>query len=528
MSGEFDPRITAYFGDAVLRAGFMPTPHLFLRHYAQLGLDSTHAMFLLQIMETAWDFGDPPKTSSDFARRMGVGKKAIQRYTSHVEELGLINVFSQFDDSGAQVENCYDLSPLFAKLAQFAPEPTPGGSLRRQQRRTGALAAATASTATSVRDVSASPGQNDPVPPGQISTRPPGHIRPGEPDQFVAPRSDSYVQGAGSRRSGLKAEQRILKKQQEQMLLNEHSSSTRAQSDTAQSTRSVTTEHEPPLPGWALRWQHALSAADVARSVELLRRMQIDNPVRTLLASAYTPADIWALRVYSLSKGWSPALTVSQSYDKLRKLPMLAVELASQHDDVGRQLAALEPETAEAVIELVFRCCPQAERLRAEPLWVTADSALAATIAAVWQMVAELRGLAASALTLSTASQPAPPPDQADGVVGALWQATLTQLQNRLPAIEFATWIAPSMLLSLEQHADAAHAIIGVPHIFAREQITSGYLTSLSQALAQVLGKPVTVQIEIDATLCVPQPIVAPPQPRPIVSHNAPLQHARR
>ena len=60
MSGQYDPRITAYFGDAVLQAGFMPVPNLFLRHYAQLDITTPQAMFLLQLMAIAWDVGSPP------------------------------------------------------------------------------------------------------------------------------------------------------------------------------------------------------------------------------------------------------------------------------------------------------------------------------------------------------------------------------------------------------------------------------------------------------------------------------------
>src|SRR5215210_1305345 len=54
-AGQFDPRLVAYFGDGVLQSGFMPLPNLFLRHYTQLGLSNSQAMFLLQLMAAAWD-----------------------------------------------------------------------------------------------------------------------------------------------------------------------------------------------------------------------------------------------------------------------------------------------------------------------------------------------------------------------------------------------------------------------------------------------------------------------------------------
>src|SRR3712207_5737514 len=89
-------------------------------------------MFVLQLMETTWDLGEPPRTSRDFAQRMGVGTKAIQRYTSRIEALGLVKVSAQFDASGAQVENRYDLSPLFTRLATLVADRPCHQERRRQ------------------------------------------------------------------------------------------------------------------------------------------------------------------------------------------------------------------------------------------------------------------------------------------------------------------------------------------------------------------------------------------------------------
>jgi hypothetical protein len=60
MSGNgYDPRLVAYFGDPVLQSGFLPVPHLLLRHYAELGLTLHQAMFVLHLMSTTWDLGSP-------------------------------------------------------------------------------------------------------------------------------------------------------------------------------------------------------------------------------------------------------------------------------------------------------------------------------------------------------------------------------------------------------------------------------------------------------------------------------------
>jgi len=132
MSSEYDPRITAYFGNAVMRAGFMPIPHLFMRHYRQLGLSSTQAMFLLQVMESAWDLAAPPRTVGDLARRMDVDPRTIRKYSEEIARLQLLHLYDQYDASGAQIENGYDLAPLFNRLSELAPERPPSTTFRRR------------------------------------------------------------------------------------------------------------------------------------------------------------------------------------------------------------------------------------------------------------------------------------------------------------------------------------------------------------------------------------------------------------
>ena len=226
--------------------------------------------------------------------------------------------------------------------------------------------------------------------------------------------------------------------------------------------------------------------------------MQIDNPVRAVLASAYTSADLWTVRLWSLVKGWSPALTVSQVYDKTRRQACLAIELPTQHDAVGRLLAALDPQQAETCVELVLRHCPQASPLCNEPFFQSAAAPVRAAIEAIWQMVAQLRGYPVHPLSAAARPGVAAPPAP-DPQLQQIWQSTLARLQAELPTDEFTTWLAPSMLLGLEQQGGSMCAVVGVPHIFARERLTTTYGGRLSELLALVLEQPVTVQIEIDA-----------------------------
>ncbi len=188
MTTSYDPRITAYFGDAVLRAGFMPVPHTFMRHYRQLGLTAIQAMFVLQLMESTWDLGDPPRTVGDLARRMGVDPRTIRKYSEEVAGLELIRLYDQFDASGAQVENGYDLSPLFHRLAHFAPEPALSGAPRQRHERGRA-----AEQRGAAESRLATPGSNDPPTPGSNDLPTPGSNDPPTPDQMIRPPPDQMI-----------------------------------------------------------------------------------------------------------------------------------------------------------------------------------------------------------------------------------------------------------------------------------------------------------------------------------------------
>ena len=74
---DLDAALDDDFGDDMLRAGFIPLPHLFLRHYRKLGLSHLQALFVLQLMEIAWDVGDPPSTVTRLAERLGVDRRTV-------------------------------------------------------------------------------------------------------------------------------------------------------------------------------------------------------------------------------------------------------------------------------------------------------------------------------------------------------------------------------------------------------------------------------------------------------------------
>jgi hypothetical protein len=486
MSHEFDPRMTVYFGDTVLRAGFLPTPHLFMRHYVDLGLDSTLAMFVLQLMETTWDLGSAPKTSRDFAQRMGVGTKAIQRYTSRIEALGLMNVTPQFDGSGAQIENRYDLSPLFERLAGFAVAPSRQLEQRRQSYRT---------------EESLHPSQHEHQAGRQGCPGSPDPLRRGTPDRTIS--------GPGIVRSGLKETLRIINNQQEDSL---HDA---AGADSA--TRGILGQGNhvnPEPPAWSIRQQRLLTPDEIAMNQTLLTRMAIDNPVRSRIARRMAPDDLWALRVYSAAKGWSPALTVTQVYDKRRKQVQIASDLEAEHYQLGTRLAALDHETAEAALELVLQCCPHApQRLETDPLLTSAAPALLATIESLWRVIAQLRGFPQACLHRMFRSNDHASADDSDETRShpQLWQAVLQELQSCIPESEFATWLSSSVLLALREHVDEVHVVVGVSNIFARDHVTRFYAPRMAHTLVEFLGKPVTVQVELESPASTrPVPSIGP------------------
>lgn len=486
MSITFDPRLTAYFGEAALGAGFLPTPHLFLRHYVDLGLDSVLAMFVLQLMETTWDLGEPPRTSRDFAQRMGVGTKAIQRYTSRIEALGLVNVSAQFDASGAQVENRYDLSPLFTRLAALVADRPSHQARRRQSLHAPQQPAPVLSPAKDDGlDVDAEVYRSS------TPQRAGGHRRGGGSAESISGGLDRSIQGPGIDRSGLKETQRIINKQQDHVMHD------------AWQQPGIADQGHPDTglpPAWSIRQHRALGADDVAASQTLLARMAIDNPVRTRIAEGTAPEDIWALRVYSVAKSWSPALTVSQVYDKRQKQVQVASDLEHTHYELGALLAALDPETAEAALDLVMQCCPDApQRVVDAPLLHSAAPPLLSAIESLWRVVAQLRGCPQAHLPIPTDSDkptldayPLRPDHDAQ-----IWQATLRDLQCRVPHGEFITWLESTVLLDRDDQPDRAHVVIGVEHTFARDTVVRMYLPLIEARLTALLHKPTTVQVEL-------------------------------
>ena len=83
-----------------------------------------------------------------------------------------------------------------------------------------------------------------------------------------------------------------------------------------------------------------------------------------------------------------------------------------------------------------------------------------------------------------------------DGVLDQLWQHVLAQLATSVDALAYQTWLATSQLLLL----DDSNAVVGVPTVFARDELDRAYAAQLEAGLRQQCGRPVALQVIIGVT----------------------------
>ena len=66
-----DYAISVRFGDPILEHGFTTVPTLFLEHYADLGMTTNEAMFVIQLFSFWWGIPCPYPRLNTVAKRMG-------------------------------------------------------------------------------------------------------------------------------------------------------------------------------------------------------------------------------------------------------------------------------------------------------------------------------------------------------------------------------------------------------------------------------------------------------------------------
>ena len=489
MGSPYDPRITAYFGDAVLQAGFVPLPHLFLRHYRKLGLSQIQAMFMLQLMEIAWDIGDPPSSVNKLAERMGVGHRTIQVCSREVHELGLVEIYDQFDATGAQVENGYDLSPLFKRLAALAPPSRPAGQQRTRRIRT---AAPTADAGTNTLHVmasdasSASPAQTLASVPVQDPALPPLRNPTPVPRDYDHRPPDQQCTGAWQNDSGLKVEpknkdKKHTKKTQKHQVVGGGLFSEPAG---CMPQRSI------PRHGRSLRWDTPLGSEQIASSRQTLNRIGLNAVVAEQIEATLHPAEVWALWCYARGAGLGPGWIASQCFDFKRKRPQPA-GLAGRYDDAGRLLAQLLISEAEFVLDIIDERCPKSpDLLVSDPRLRNAKPIMRAAAAAVWAVMSEQRHGGPLHEQIGNA-----PPLLAAGP-DPVWETTCARLAKVVSPTDWSTWIEPLTLLDIADDT----VVIGAPNCFARDHVRTTYDGLLEEAFQTTLGRMVHVEVVIGST----------------------------
>ena len=83
-----------------------------------------------------------------------------------------------------------------------------------------------------------------------------------------------------------------------------------------------------------------------------------------------------------------------------------------------------------------------------------------------------------------------------DGVLDQLWQQVLGELAATVDPLAYQTWLVPSQLLLL----DDGQAVVGVPTVFARDELDRTYAAQLEAGLRQQCGRPIALQVIIGDT----------------------------
>ncbi|PLS78689.1 MAG: hypothetical protein CYG59_17180 [Chloroflexi bacterium] len=500
---QYDQRITTYFGDAVLRAGFMPLPHLLMRHYRELGLQTDHAMFVMQLMEITWDLAQPPTTMKKIADRMGVSVRTVQRYSEYLAARALVVIYEQFEH-GAQIENGYDLSPLFARLAELAPEPPLNGTPRERRRR-GTPGSASPSpphstkpslpvqplpappNARDSRDVL--PGDRCDIPPGDSSVR-------GWNDSYVTAPPDAAISPTLSRSSPFKRIKNPLKKHQEK------GGAGGGATDNLMVQRYRDQQHQA-ADSWSLRGKQRLTAEHIELTGTLLEQFGVHTNIALAVAPTLAPAEAWSLGAYACAARLGPAWIAKQVFDFDTKKPRMSM-LARRYDHIGQQLAMLPMSTALELLALIDTCCPaRPEDVVQHSFYQALSPSVRLVARALWQLMNELRhGHVPQLDALPAAHAYAPPPGaqpklDSFPVNQELWPNVLELLAPQVSRAELETWFNETCLLRL----DNDEAVIGTPNVFVREYLRQHYVNMIGRQLEQVVGRTLQVQVVVGAGL---------------------------
>jgi hypothetical protein len=101
--------------------GYLPVPSAFLEHYAALNppINSSEAIFVLQLMDHKWDSKHPFPGYKKIAKRMGISDKMARTHAQSLETKKYLQRQMRVGRT-----NRFDLSPLFEALASVIEKKT--------------------------------------------------------------------------------------------------------------------------------------------------------------------------------------------------------------------------------------------------------------------------------------------------------------------------------------------------------------------------------------------------------------------
>jgi hypothetical protein len=478
VSGQFDPRITAYFGDAVLQAGFMPLPNLFLRHYRKLGLSHVQAMFVLQLMEIAWDLGSPPTTIAKLADRMGVTRRAIQAWSADLHALGLVDIYDQYDAGGAQIENGYNLAPLFQRLAEYAPVHEPTGQLRTRKERGRRGAPAQPETVATPMNNRASPPVNggSPSPMHEDSSAPRIAMHRPPESTFTEPvQPDSRLKEESKKQT-----KRSKEKQQEQHVAVVGDQMTILTDLSTVSNGSEPTTHE------------------AERVHDLFRQAGINATVADAVSPTMDLAGCWTVLAYARSCELGAGWIASEIYDFKRRRPR-PIDLPRNYAMAGQQLAELPDDVGARLLGIVDQHCPQA---RADALAVCSevfsgqDHQWQLSFETLWAVMVEQRAKSAPPRMAAPAA-PVRSDAQHSGTGDPRWLALQNELARKVSPDDFHVWLEGLVLLDISDEV----VVLGAPNVFVRDHVMSTFQALIVDLLSEIIGHAMRVEFAIDTVM---------------------------
>ena len=481
---SYDERITTYYGDAVMHAGFLPIPHLLMRHYAALDLNADQVMFAMQLMAINWDLAQPPDTMKKLAQRMGVSLRTAQRYSEQLSERGLLIVYEQFQ-SGAQVENGYDLSPLFQRLAAFAPEPRPSGEPRERRVRAGTPLVQFSAEGHHIKVEEETSSSASLMDPRDICDTLP-HVTSVTPTNVShdIPSSDNVDTPGMTRMSGLKRETK--KNVKNKQLRNKQQQYVAAVMSPHDSGLAESNTQKPNQAGYSLRWETPFTPADVHQSRRVLAWIGINADVADAVAPTLHPAECWALWLHARASHLGTGWIAKQIYDPQQRRARIP-GVPHAYDVPGRLLATLPLATAAALIDLALSPAPAPVDLQA--LIGEGNATVEEALASINSTVAAVRPQREHTLR-----QVVPPPWLLARAADPLWAAIQQRLQDTIPCEEFETWIAPLSVVMIEDDL----AVLATPNIFVRTEVRERYSAAIITELAAELGRSVRLELVID------------------------------